>query len=133
MRWGVSTPGHPAVESEGGTTGRLGLGKWREVGCSEAWREEQKLKVRSWVKPAGHAIFPTHRGAEEGIEIPNRTSVHGFRTAELAQSLDPISFSPHETEDHPEQMMRTYSITAAGPGLEPELCPLAQGSMHSPG
>lgn len=68
-----------------------------EVGYSEAWREEQKLKAQIWVEPAGHAIFPTHSGAEERIGIPNRPAGHGFRTAELAQSLDTISFSSHET------------------------------------
>lgn len=127
------TPGHLAAESEGGSAGkagprRIGLGE----GHSETWREEQKLKARSWVEEAGHAIFPTHSGAGERIGIPNRPSGHGFRTAELVQSLDLISFGHHETEDQPRQLMRTHGITVAGPG-EPQLCPSAQVSMHGPG
>lgn len=48
--WGVFTPRYLAVESEGGSTGKAGpreIGP--EMGYSEAWREEQKLKSQSWV------------------------------------------------------------------------------------
>lgn len=81
--------------------------------------EEQKLRAWSWVEPEECAISPTHSGVEEGTGIPYRPPVHGFRTAELAQSLDTISSSPHQTEAQLEQLMRTNSIRVAGPGLEP--------------
>lgn len=72
------TPEHPAVESEGGTTGRVGSGGRDQRRDGPRQGEEQMLRGWSW--PSQQDIpSPTHSGA-----TPYRPPVQSFGTAELA-------------------------------------------------